>query len=229
MIPSAAIDLMALRLGNRTKLKTDGTILTELQQTQGELEKGAAARGEIPWFLKNDIFDSGSALANDATNLDRIDMPSNFLREFDGGTLWQYDSSETNPWIELKKAPDIESLLAARDGYSSLTGVSTAYVIEGSYIVLGPLYPDSVKSYRWAYYKKDTVISTSPDTANLWLTHAPEVLMHHACINLAAFHLQNPQLAASFDALYKTAAANLAYETLQRQEANSEAVMSYTP
>lgn len=89
-----AVSRLQRRLGFRTDL--EAAIIDELQQAQIEHEEEFLA--SPPWFLLEEI-SSASTVAGE----ERLPVPENFLQECEQGTLWVYDSSEDDPWIELPK------------------------------------------------------------------------------------------------------------------------------
>lgn len=229
MTRDEAVAILVARLGGRADLDSGGQIVTELKQAQQQLEKGDAKREDLPWFLLSDIYTSADDLTNDATLLDTIDLPSNFLREYSAGTLWQYDSTEDNPWTnQLKKVASVEDLYSARDQYNSdVNGDPLAYTVLGDRIILGPRYPATAKTFRWTYFKKDTVLTT--DVTNGWLTNAAEVLINAAGRVLAGFYLQDQEIAGVFNGAYETAAEQMWNENTERLQANLSMQMNYSP
>ena len=223
-----AIALIASRCGGRTDLSSDGTILAELQYTQDVLEKGETKRDELPWFLLSDIFNSADDLSNDSSQLDTIQFPSGFLREAPEGTLWLYDSTASQVWTKLTKKSSVEDVLESRgDNASSDNTDPLIYAVAKDRLVLGPTYPSSVKTFKWLYYKADTVLSTNIE--NNWLKYASEMMINHVCVKLARFNLQEETLAATFEAEYEKAAQEVWNETRARLLNNASMEMVYRP
>lgn len=230
MTRDEAIDLLVLRLGDWTEGKDKGYILGELKQSQIALEQGAGMEDELPWFLLNDIFDAANNLQNEATALDQIIIPSDFLEEDKKGTLWMYDSTEENPWIKLTKSDTVQDILEARREYSVVSGVNTTpthYAIHKGVILLGPEYPSVQETFRWSYYKKDTVLDTNIE--NNWLKYAPDLLIAHAGVTLAGGYLQNADKKTWFEGMVAHYIDLLKNSNKRREMNNAPLFMKYVP
>lgn len=164
-----AVSRLQRRLGFRTDL--EAAIIDELQQAQIEHEEEFLA--SPPWFLLEEI-SSASTVAGE----ERLPVPENFLQECEQGTLWVYDSSEDDPWIELPKG-FYENLKA----YYTTQERPKRYSLVGPYFRLHPT-PDKVYTIRLLYYKRDATLTSNIE--NQWLKYAPGVLMYSAGIAIAA-------------------------------------------
>jgi len=154
----------------------ESTVITDLQLAQNELELEFH-----PWFLLKHT----NTLENDATDLFKIPLPADWLRESDehrGLYLLDDDGNRTNliekdDWTAIARA-QLDENVANRDG------TPTHYAIVGDEIWLGPLFPTEQHLFEMHYLKKDAVLSTNIE--NEWLAHAPEVLKSKAALRTAA-------------------------------------------
>jgi len=204
MLRSTAIASIARRLGNRTNL--DSAILTELQATQVTLEEDHAIR---PWFLLTEI-----ASATTTASEERVQLPTDFIGEYEYGTLYVYDSSAEDPWIELAK-DDYDDLVAYHKG---ATGQPQSYALTGNYFRLFPT-PDAAYTLKMLYYKKDTTLDS--DIENQWLKYAPELLISETGKRMAAY-IQNKISYAMFEAEAERALKRLLVQNTSREVTNSE-------
>lgn len=210
-----AIATIAYRLGNRTDLNTK--ILSEMDLIQSTLlEQPGALVGDFPWFLLSEMSSSETNVGDE-----RLEVPSNMLAEYDQGTLWLYDSTLDDPWVELIK-DDYDFLKAQNLG----SGKPTHYALVGKYFRLAPI-PDAIYPAKMLFWKSDTLPSAlaNDSATNLWLTHAPDLLIAETAQVMALGHLQNMQLAMAFGAQAKQARDRLANQTATRKFANRRLVM----
>lgn len=204
----AAVALIARRLGNRTDLNSD--IVTELGYSQTILEQDAAI---TPWFLTSE-----RSTASTTADEERIELPSDFLREYEYGTLWVYDSTEDDPWIELAK-DDYDDLVSYHKG---ATGQPVSYALVGKYFRLFPT-PDDAYTLKMIYIKQDDALSAG-STENEWLKYAPYLLCGHTGMAMAAY-LQNKIAYAMFEKMEADARKRLLVENASREVANMELSM----
>lgn len=174
----AAVTLVKQRLGNRVD-SLDAQIVTEMVLAQTILE----GSDFLPWFLLTE-FSVNTTTANE----ERVPLPSNFLREYEEGSLYVYDSTQSDPWIELGKEDD-ETLRADTDLVGT-TGQPKKYSVTGNYIRLKPT-PDTTYTLRMLYYKYDTA-PESGGAENQWLKYAPDWLIAQTVVQMAR-NLQMPQ------------------------------------
>ena len=173
-----AVAEVAYRLGNRTDLNT--RILSVMDLVQSDiLEKDSF----LPWFLLSE-----DSTIQTTSGEERIALPSDFLREYELGALWLYDSTADRKWTPLKKDFH-DSLRAARGGTLEASGKPTRYDLSGGYFRLTPV-PDAVYTLQMKYYQADALPSAVGATGeNQWLKYAPERLITETVLKMAA-HLR---------------------------------------
>lgn len=177
----AAVARIKRRLGNRTDA-IDTRIIDELDAAQDIHEKKA----RLPWFLLTE-----DLWVDTVADEERVRVPTNFLREYESGALWLYDSTADTPWTELKKN-DKDALRKNMGVTLDASGQPTCYSLSGVYFRLAPV-PDAVYRLYVQVYRRDTKPSAFPSggETNLWLTEAPEVVITTALEYLAR-HMQFP-------------------------------------
>lgn len=183
MIRDEVVSLLARRLNNRTDIDTD--IVTEMQIVQATaLEQNGRF---LPWFLTTE-----QALELTDVGENRVRIPDDFLSEIEGQRIW-IQNPTTLEWLLLSK--DDETTLD--EYYGTATGLPEKYALAGDHFTLFPV-PDDNYSIRLRYAAKATSLSTNIE--NSWLQYAPDLLIAYVGRNLARTLLQNPELAAQFDA-----------------------------
>lgn len=204
MLRSVAVSRIQRRLGFRSDLES--VIIDELQHAQVTLEE--EYRESPPWFLLEEI-SSASTEADE----ERLPLPTDFLQEYDhgDGALYVYDSSEDDPWIELPKG-----LYKGLKGYYVTSGRPKAYSLLGSYFRLHPT-PDAVYSMKLLYYKRGVVLDS--DVENVWLQHAPDVLINLAGTALAT-SIRDQGAFGWFSAQYEKARAAMHRASVARASTN---------
>lgn len=166
MLLSEAMLQVRTLLGFRTDL-TQAT-LTQLTRAQEELERGPT----YPWFL---LSEEATTLTSE--NARRVQLPPDFIAEYEYGALWYVPDDVEVDELELDKK-DYDDL---RKSYGTTAmGPPCAYAKDGFYFRIFPL-PDAEYTLKMLYYKKDQPISSvSTDATNKWLTYAPNVLIGKA-------------------------------------------------
>jgi len=207
MLRDEAVDIIADRLGNRTDLDT--RIIAEMQLSQTMLEQTWGAT-DMPWFLLKELGEQAST--STVAGQERLEVPSDFLREPEGGALWVQDTDGT--WSGLCKH-DIDFLRK----HESATGLPRGYALVGKYFRFYPT-PDAAYSVRMLYYASDTVLSSN--VTNSWLTYAPELLIASTGARIA-YYIQDQQVAQLFLAQREIAfraviSASIARDSANRQE-----------
>lgn len=177
MTKAEAISLIQNRLGQR--LAVDSLIEQELGAAQ-VLEE---SREQLPWFLAARV--AGSAGAG--TNA----LPSGFLAEVvDDPFVWLVTSEGTTPLVK-KAMWEVERVTG--------TGTPLYYVLEPTGYTLFPQ-PEGAISVELSFMRADTpMASLSSGATNLWLTHAPLVLVNSAGLRVAS-HLRSLETAQLFQA-----------------------------
>jgi hypothetical protein len=159
MTRDEAVTRIQRRLGFRTDLVAE--IQDELKVAQESLEREMVSP---PWFLLEEV--SFTVTTADES---RVEVPSNFLREYEQGTLWIYDTALEDPWVELSKG-----FMAGLNAFYVGTGQPKAFSLDGKYFRLHPT-PDAEYTLRLIYYKTDTPLTTNIE--NQWLKYAPWLLV----------------------------------------------------
>jgi len=124
---------------------------------------------QLPWFLKTER----SSIAT-AVDEERIPLPNDFLKEYEESALWYVPTDTDEQEVPLVK-DDLDFLRGKFPRTS--TGIPTHYAIDSKYFRLFPT-PDAAYTVKMVYYKKDTVLDS--DIENLWLEHAPWILIGRA-------------------------------------------------
>lgn len=201
MLRDGAVSLIKRGLGYRST--GDADIVETMQFVQTTLEHEAV----LPWFLISELLSIATV-----TNEQRVLMPTGFLREIEEGALWRHDSSVSPAkWTELKK-DDFDFLQVKQQG----AGPPQWYSLMGQYFRLYPT-PDAVYPLKLVCYLADADLSTNIE--NLWLKHAPDILIADTGKGLAA-DLGNKDALKRYGTDSLIAHARLNTETEARMHAN---------
>lgn len=200
MIKSKLVDLIKMRLGNRTDTDIDARIDAELDMAQYELERF----GDFtPWFLLSE-----TARYTTTPGESRVPVPADMLQEYDDGALF-YDGRP------LTKH-DYDSLMVA---YRGSSGAPVAYALVDDYFMLFPA-PDDFYEVSMIYYQADTAPSSVASGAeNKWMKNAAHWLLAVAGQRVARF-IKDAQAAQEFTADMQLAAAQVYKQHIARMEAN---------
>lgn len=169
MLRDAAITIIKRGLGFLSSTTHDDAIVDVLKEAQAARE-GARS---LPWFLLQE--DQTIALTEGTR---AYALPTGFLRE----------DIDFNP-VSVEDADDELSILGPL-GYDEAMalyaqdkeGIPEVYCIRASTLEIFPL-PDADYTFKWSYYKADTVLDTNIE--NLWLEHVPYVLIADAGFKMA--------------------------------------------
>lgn len=182
MILSEALTILKFRLGSRTDADLDTIIPVEMTQAQFELENS----GEPPWFLLTDDVDLATV-----ANQRYVNPPADFLLESDDNKIWYIDSSGGQNKLDKGEFD------ASLEYWGADTGAPAGYALLGTRFELFPL-PDAVYTLRLKYYAADTTPSTlAVGATNLWLTHAPDLLLARTGRRMATY-LRDSELVKVF-------------------------------
>jgi hypothetical protein len=207
-----AVANVAKKLGNRTDL--DASIQAEMLLAQVELE---AAR-TLPWFLLS---------AEQYTDIDAgatsVEVPSNFLREYEEGALWLEDTTATNSFTKLEKTHFDTLRRVESTGESD--EVPAYYSLVGNQFFLAPP-PAEAARLRIIFYERAATLASSTDT-NDWLTHNPEILISKTGMRMAQY-LRSTELFAMFQSQYIEAVQAQEQANVAREMENFEACMGGT-
>lgn len=140
-------------------------VLDALKDAQQQLELGTT----LPWFLKED--GSLTTTANTAT----VDLPDDFLR------LREIEDDRPAIGTTFLRVLSRGEAVQAYEGDDAAQ--PRVLVLKSESVELFPT-PDTVYTIHFPYYKKATVLTTNVE--NLWLEHAPMVLIGAAGLLVAA-------------------------------------------
>ena len=208
-------DTLVTRIGNRFNFRTDldSKIQDELLNAQIELEEEIYS--DPPWFLLSEV-----AQINGVAGEERIPLPSDFLLEYEEGTLYRFDASlspaTADPWIELKKGY-VDSLKMEYVGQ----GTPLRYALSGEYFRVFPN-PDAVYTFKMQYYQRDAPLSSNIE--NQWTKFAPWVIGGLAGSNLS-MSLRDNEAAQYFSGKFAAAFLGLEKKMRAREESNNDASM----
>ncbi len=208
MIRDLAVARVQRILGWRSDKATE--IIEELQNAQVFYEKAP----RLPWFL---LDETHWATLTDGE--ERIPVPSDFLREYEKGTLWYYNATATEDadiYTNLVK-DDLDYLRDTLPG----EGAPVAYALTGDYFRIFPT-PDDAYVLRMVYYKKGTVLSTNVE--NDWLLNVPDVLIGYAGRMIAAA-LHDDRAKAAFTELEALGSRQMVVATEAREHENVRYIM----
>lgn len=202
MIKSAVVDLIKMRLGNRTDTDIDTRIDAELDMAQYELEQFGIF---TPWFLLSE-----TATYTTAASEPRVPIPTDMLQEYEEGALF---------YAGLPLTKHDQDYLAGRfEGADP--GVPQAYALVGDYFVLYPT-PDDAYELSMKYYQKDTVPSAvATGSENQWLKYAADWLLAKTGAAIARF-IKDAEAQKLFAEDEKKASDRLYTKHVDRAERNS--------
>lgn len=202
MIKSKLVELIKMRLGNRTDTGIDARIDTELDAAQYELERFGVF---TPWFLLSE-----TATYTTAAGESRVPIPADMLQEYEEGALY-YDG------LPLTKH-DQDYL--SEFYHESLPGAPRAYALVGNYFVLYPV-PDASYEISMKYYRADAVPSAvSVDAENLWMVYAADWLWSKTGQAIARF-IKDPDAQQRFTEDESAASKRVYLQHVARAEINS--------
>lgn len=169
MIKSKVVDLIKMRLGNRTDTDIDARIDQELDAAQYELERFGVF---TPWFLLGE-----NATYTTTADERRVPIPTDMLQEYEEGALY-YNG------LPLVKH---DSDYLSERFYNAEPGEPKAYALVNDYFELYPM-PADAYQINMKYYRVDTVPSAvAADAQNRWLKNAADWLMAKAGLAVARF------------------------------------------
>jgi len=157
-----AVALVQQGLGFRSDLSTE--IILAMRLAQQELEMAE----DLPWFLISEDV----TLQNDASNLDQLTPPTDFLQTVESvhGSLWYQSGGD---WVPLQET-DWNELEQART-QNTYISFSHFAVKSPTLIILGPKAPTQQYTFRLRYYAKATDLTSN--VTNAWLSNAAQLLI----------------------------------------------------
>lgn len=205
MIKSKVVDLIKMRLGNRTDPGIDTRINTELDMAQYTLERF----GDFtPWFLLSE-----TATYTMTVSEPRVPIPTDMLQEYEEGALF-YDNKPLTKY-------DYDALV---NKYGVSEGTPEAYALVDDYFIIFPI-PNAAFVLGMKYYQEQAAPSTLADgDTSAWLKNAADWLLAKAGTAVARF-IKDAEATALFTADEQTAAARVYKVHIDRAERNTERQM----
>jgi hypothetical protein len=143
----------------------DAQIIRKLKRAQTNAE----LLPSLPWFLITEY-----ACTNTVVDEERIEIPADFLREYEEGSLW----IELNgKWKEVFKS-DLQDLST----FNWTITQDRYYSLNGKYFRMFPT-PDAIYPIRMLYYAAEPILDTNIE--NQWTKYVPDLLFYWAGIYMA--------------------------------------------
>lgn len=206
------VTLLLNRLGRRNDTTLQDSVVDELNQAQKQLERGRF----LPWFLLQQMTD-------DTISADQqLWLPSYadyFLRECDESPLILEDSDGIK--IALTKGDHT----ALTKKYLNVdSGIPKYYSLIGRTFHIWPAPNKTYYPRLWCYVGQRDIALFGIAATNRWLVNASDWLLSTAGEQLAALHVQNPDMAARFARAAAVARDNI----MTLHEARIHTNMNYT-
>lgn len=218
----AAINIIMQRLGNRSDTELRTNVLAEMVLTQSTtLEQSVL----LPWFL---VTDTNVAPANLTwtANSERVALPTNFIG-FDDDLqcgVWLQDVLDTSsdPWLALARRPYVSLKAFSKNVDDDSTDTPYAFDILNGYLYLRPIQTAN-QTLRLIYLAADTA-PTDTAAENLWLKHAPDLVIAETGIVMAQNYILDQEMVAGFNDQRAIALARLH----ARNESMKHSLQNYT-
>lgn len=222
MLASEAVTRIQRKLGYRTYKASE--ILDELNDAQQTLEQGVMTpfgQGTfIPWFLITEVASALTTIGEE-----RILLPTDFVGEMEGFHLYYYNddaASGESAWVELTKLDEsMARSFTPPEGDDE--ALPAGYFYSGGYWRIVPT-PTAERSLKIIYAGQDTVLTTTPDITNKWLTYSPWLLMSAAGASMAG-SLRDASALQFFQGRMATEVRALWTQTEMRFQSNDRPVM----
>lgn len=215
-----AVTHLLRRAGQREGDSTLETqVIEEMQLIQESYEQMGVPtpRGGTFWpgFLLKEVT-TAQTTQGDA----RMQLPNDFLQEYEGSGLFAYNTDGDEEWTPLAK---VEWTDLRREFASTSDDQDTPkyYSLVGQYFYLFPV-PDASYDIKMIYYGQDSVLSSNIE--NEWLKHAPWLLIA-ATGEAMASNLRDDALLELFSRRRQEAAQQLWIAQSQLEQANRQNVM----
>lgn len=215
MFVPQAIQLIQFKLGRRRDL--DEQIRLMLDIRQWELEK----MDILPWFLAQKIPMTWTMPVGSSVPPNPAPLPARWLREHDqSGVFIELPNNE--PRYREKELGKI-TLEKGRQQYGQYSAAPSAYTLIGGNVQFFPA-PDTQYPIFFDCYAKDELPSVAFEArgnvaTNLWLTHAPLVLVEDVVQSLC-LDLRDAAGAQAATVRFQDAWRKLMIETTERMEMN---------
>lgn len=210
-----AIQLIQFKLGRRRDL--DAEIRLMLDTRQHELEK----MDILPWFLAQKIPMTWTMTPGNPVPPNPAPLPAAWLREHDNSGVWIELPDEELRYREKELTKVTQE--KGRQNYGQLMAQPVAYAIVGGNVQFFPA-PDEEYAIFFDCYARDVLPSVAFEAqgnvaTNLWLTHAPMVLIEDV-VRMMCLDLRDANGAQAATAGYQDALSKLKTETIERMEMN---------
>jgi hypothetical protein len=205
MTGQALLNLLMVRLGNRTDATLRANCLTELNLAQETMLEGGSW---LPWFLLS----SEQTLSVSAGNAE-VSLPTGFLRFSDEHPLYILDDENKRHRLTQWDRSYLESKYEIDDA----SDLPLEFCLERDKIYLFPT-PTVARSIKMKCYLRDTVL-TDTTQSNNWSTEAPDWLLAVTGEVVALQHLSDQELAAGFVAMQQRALQRVQTMDIARREA----------
>lgn len=161
-----AVDAVQVALRFQQGMTT--RIQTELKKAQQHWEQSWPDPTNKPWFLITERA-STSTVADE----ERLARPADWLADVEDGELWLTNADGDEVWIPRHDLSYLRQLYGNEDA-----AFPSYHSFDGLYYRLFPK-PDAIYTAKLQYYQQDATLASGSGT-NLWLTHAPYVLIGRA-------------------------------------------------
>jgi len=206
---------------NRCGRRADDTVLagfmsTEFDNLLNSLEQGVQLAGGgtfYPWFLL-----SQAETAYTVAGESRIQLPPNFIDEYEDGALW-VRATTADEWTELVK----EELDDLEKKYGSVA--STAWDMPVAYAITSQewrLFPVPDQAYQLRTFVYRGVADMADTDSSVWTTDGLQLVVASLGEICAKFYLYNAALGQTFELAVAKEAARLHTLSVARDMSNRE-------
>lgn len=203
---SEALDLMIKRLGNRKNFPRE-ELLMELNLKIKEKERGSF----LPWFLE------ATHEVEIVPPASYIELPADFLREFEGGQLELVTAAGYTTY-PVKRSYEV--ITQTYKDYVE-AGPPGAYAIYGGRLYLAPR-PDTTYLVSLPYLRKSAEVVDDATEVSDWLAEAFNFITYAALMDIAANNLKDDNSAQKFSGLANAAFVELYKYHESRQHTNAD-------
>jgi hypothetical protein len=216
-----AITVIKQQLGFKTTL--DSEIGNYIDDAQEFLETNYP-HGELPWFMLSE-----RAATSTKENEERVEVPDDFVQEYEEGALWLVNSDGGEILLHKYDADDSRNSAQARYNYGELDQPTedwpNCYALTGKYFRLFPK-PLEVISVKIMYYKR-LALTVELEDENDWLKHAPYLIIGWAGERMATA-LRDANALGVFSGWKGAAVETLTNRNIERKYANRRMAMGET-
>jgi hypothetical protein len=203
VLRDAMVTTILGRLGARTDLQS--LVETEVLYVQETVLEG---HPWLPWFLTTETASTPTVAGEES-----VAVPTGFLQEMEGQSVWLIDPSDDVTPLELKK-DEYDILLQRYPG----TGQPQAYALRGDFFMLRPT-PDDIYTLRMRYFGRAPLLSSNIE--NVWSKHAADVFIAETCLLVAEEHIKDYESAERFRTMVQRGWDRLNRMNVARAEAGA--------